>query len=273
MAGNSSEPLTLSVRDDGQGPALLLVHGLGGDHTVWNQVAAELSRDHRVLLPDLRGHGRSPAPPGSTFGFSEMEGDLLRLLDQRQVERVHWVGLSAGALLGLQFALDHPDRLASLTVLGAATHCDNHTRAIVDRLAEAYRTDGFDGYILRLLKDLVYPDWIDAHMEFADQLREQQRREQGRGVLEWSRAIRSFDLRGRLGRIKVPTLIIQAVDDQVIDAAHGRVLRQSIWGSELKLLAETGHLIPVERPAETSAAIREWVGRAHPSPASSPAHP
>lgn len=245
----------------------MLLHGLGGDHTLWNAVATSLARTHRVLVPDLRGHGRSPAPPGAPFGFPEMEADLLRLLEEKGVGVAHLVGLSAGALLALQFALDHPDRVGSLVVVGAATHLDQHTRAILDRWAKTLRTDGFEPYILRLAKDLFYPDWIEAHLEFLDRVREQQGRDHGRAILGWGQAIRAFDLRGRLGRLRVPTLIVQAVDDQVIDAAHGRLLRQSIWGAELKLFAQTGHLVPVERPVELAAAIQEWVDGAADRPA------
>ena len=263
----SATALPLHCRDDGHGPAILLLHGLGGDHTLWNRVATDLATDHRVLAPDLRGHGRSAAPPDASFGFAEMEADLLRLLEEKGETAVDLGGRSAGALLALQYALDHPERVRSLVVVGAATHADQHTRSVLDRWAETLRTEGFDAYILRLAKDLFYPDWIEAHLDFLDRVREQQRQDGGRAVVGWGRAIRAFDLRGRLGRLRAPTLIIQAVDDQVVDAAHGRLLRQSIWGSELRLFAETGHLVPVERPTETGASIRQWVDAASHRPA------
>ncbi len=255
-------PVSLHCRDEGAGPAILLLHGLGGDHTIWNGILPELVRRHRVLAPDLRGHGRSQAPPGSTFSFREMESDVAALLDQKQLEGVHLVGLSAGAFLALHLALDLPARVRSLIVIGGATHCDQHTRAVADRWAETFQKEGFDAYLLRLLKDLFYPDWIDAHMEFLDRVREQQKRENARSVIGWGNAMRSFDLRGRLGKVKAPTLIGHGVDDQVVDAAHGRLLRQSIWGSELKLFAQTGHLVPLERPAETVDSIVGWVEKA-----------
>jgi 3-oxoadipate enol-lactonase len=261
--------IPLYARDDGQGTPVVLLHGLGGDHTVWNGVAAVLARSHRVIAPDLRGHGRSPVPAGSTSTFPEMERDVLDLLSAKDVPRAHLVGLSAGALLALQLALDAPDRWASLVVVGGATHLDHHSRAILDRWAETYRKEGLDAYVLRLAKDLFYPDWLENHLDMIDALREQQRKEQGRGVLAWGPTVRSFDLRGRLGRIRVPTRIVHAVDDQVVDPAHGRLLRQSIWGSDLKLFSQTGHLVPIERPEETALVLEEWVDRhaAPPAPA------
>lgn len=260
----------LTVRTEGRGPPLVLVHGLGGDHTVWNQVLPRLTAGRTLLVPDLRGHGRSPSPAGSSYSFPELEADLLDLLDRRSIEATDLVGLSAGGFLALQFALDHPDRVRRLVVIGAAAHCDNHTRAVAERWAEVYRDEGFDAYALRLLKDLFYPDWIEAHLEVADAFTEKLRSIDLKGPIQWGLSIRAFDLRGRLGRLRRPTLVIHGVDDQVVDSAHARLLRVSIPGAELKLLPQTGHLPPVERPDVTGDAIRDWVERPDP-PAAAPA--
>jgi pimeloyl-ACP methyl ester carboxylesterase len=259
MPSPTSPAVELHRLDEGHGPAILLLHGLGGDHTIWNGVVPGLRTRARVIVPDLRGHGRSPAPPGSTFRFAEHESDLLELLDRAGVERAHVVGLSAGALLALQLTIDRPDRVASLVSIAGAVNIDNHTRAIVDRWVETYRTDGFEAYVLRLAKDLYYPDWIEAHLDIVDRLREQTAELDLGHVVRWREEIRQFDLRGRVGRIRTPTLIVHAMDDQVMDVAHARLLRQSIPGAELRLFAQTGHLIPVERPEEVATLLADWV--------------
>jgi 3-oxoadipate enol-lactonase len=259
-------PVELAGRAEGQGPVVLLLHGLGGDHTVWNAVLPPLTEHHTVLAPDLRGHGRSPAPAGSTYSFAELEGDLLETLRSRSIDRVDLVGLSAGGFLALRFALDHPERVRRLVVIGAAAHCDNHTRAVAERWAEVYREEGFDAYALRLLKDLFYPDWIEAHLDIADAFRDKLRGVDLKGPIQWGLSTRTFDLRGRLGRLTVPTLVIHGVDDQVVDSAHARLLRVSIPGAELRLMPQTGHLPPVERPEATATAIREWIERPDAAP-------
>jgi len=63
-------------------------------------------------------------------------------------------------------------------------------------------------------------------------------------------AMGRFDERKRVASVACPTLIVQAMNDAVIDASHGRILRQSIPGSQIRILTETGHLVPVERPKE-----------------------
>ena len=238
---------------------MLLLHGLGGDHTVWDAQVPELAREFRVVAPDLRGHGQTAAPSGSTFSFSELEGDVGQLLDDLGGGPAHVVGLSAGGFLALRLALDAPQRVRSLTLAATSVHCDNHTKAVSQRWADTFRDEGFDAYLLRLVKDLYYPDWVEQHPEAIDRLRAQQAAQDLSSALAWAQAVRSFDLRGRLMKIKAPTRILQPMDDGVIDGSHGRLLRVSIPGADLKLFVQTGHLLPIERPAETTEAIREFV--------------
>lgn len=264
----SNGPREMNCREEGRGPAIVLLHGIGGSHTIWNSVVPLLASEFRVLAPDLRGHGRSPAPADTPVGFSDMVGDLERLLDDRGILAAHVVGLSAGALLALRFALDRPTRVLSLTLIGGAVYTDTHTRAVVDRWAEVYAEDGSEGLALRLLKDLYYPDWIEAHLEVADQLREELARSEVRAPVLWSQEAMRFDERPRIAALLAPTLIVQGMDDHVVDAAHARILRQSIDQAQLRILAQTGHLVPVERPAETAEAIGSFVRKVEASPRS-----
>lgn len=259
MVEESAPAVDLNARDEGNGPVVLLLHGVGGNHTVWNAVIPRLSTDFRVLAPDLRGHGRTPAPAGSHFTFLELEGDVLRLLDQKAVRSAHLVGLSGGALLALRLALDAPERARSLTLVSGSAYTDPHTRAVAERWEETYTKEGPDPFALRLLKDLYYPDWIEAHLDVADQLREQVKHLDLGPAVKWSHAMGRYDERKRIATVRPPTLIVQGMDDAVVDASHGRILRQSIPGAQIRILAETGHMVPVERPEETAQAIETFV--------------
>lgn len=267
MAG-SEEPF---VRDTGQGPPILFLHGLGGDHTVWNEVAPLLDTQFRAIRPDLRGHGRSPLPPGSTFSFEELAGDIEHLLDRLDLRSAHVVGLSAGSFLALRLARDHPERVRSLVLINGSAYCDPHTREILESWQQEFKEGGEDALVLRLMKDLYDRDWMEAHLEYVDPMR-QRLKEAQLGVLSrWTEQIVRFDMRGRLARIQAPTLILQGMSDVVVDPSHGRYLRQSIPGSELKIYRETGHLMPIERPKETAEAIGQFVSTLERSaPASTP---
>ncbi len=260
MTEGAGAPVELAARDEGSGPVVVLVHGMGGDHTVWNGVVGPLASGFRVLAPDLRGHGRSPAPAGSTYAFGEMEGDLLHLLTTKGIPAAHLVGLSSGALLVLRIGLDAPDRARSVTLVGGSAYVDAHTRSVVQRWDETYRTGGPDAFAVRLLKDLYYPDWIEAHLDVADRLRREVRKRDFGPAVRWSQEAARFDERKRIAGLAPPALIVQAMDDQVVDASHGRILRQSIQGAQIRIFAQTGHMIPIERPQETVEAIRAFVG-------------
>jgi pimeloyl-ACP methyl ester carboxylesterase len=255
----AAPPIELECRVEGSGPVVLLLHGVGGSHTVWNDMVSELAKEFRVLAPDLRGHGRTRAPPDSHFTFAEMMGDVFHLLDEQGVRSAHWVGLSAGALLALRTTLERPDRVRSLTLVSGAAYTDSHTRAVAERWVETYSKEGTDRFALRLLKDLYYPDWVEANLDFADALREQVKHEDFAPAARWARAMESFDERSRIANVARPTLIVQALNDAVVEASHARLLRQSIPGAQIRLLAETGHMVPVERPQELLGAIVAFV--------------
>ena len=239
--------------------AVVLLHGIGADHTVWNAVLPLLTPGFRVLAPDLRGHGRSAAPPGAAYRFENLEADVLALLEAKGLPVAHLVGLSAGAQLALRMGLDFPTRVRSVCLVGGSVYTDNHMRAVAERWAETYGRDGPDALAIRLLKDLYYPDWIEAHMEFADRVREEVPKHDFQAAVRWGREVASFDERPRIATLGPPALMIQGMDDGVVDASHGRILRQSIPGSKIRILAQTGHMVPIERPEETAEAIASFV--------------
>jgi len=252
-------PTELSCRVEGTGPVVVLLHGVGGNHTIWNEVVPGLAKEFTVLAPDLRGHGRSRAPADSHFTFAEMMGDVLRLLDDRGVTTAHLVGVSGGALLALRITLDHPEKVRSLTMVSGAAYTDAHTRSVAQRWAETYAKEGTDRFALRLLKDLYYPDWVEANLDFADAVREQVKHQDFGAAVRWAVSMGSFDERNRVASVARPTLIVQAMNDEVVDASHGRILRQSIPGAQIRILTETGHLVPVERPKELLDALAAFL--------------
>ncbi len=263
-------PVSLFAREDGSGDPVLLLHGLGGDHTVWDYQIPTLAKSYRVLAPDLRGHGRSPLPEGARYTFREFEGDVWKLLDDRKTGPVHLVGLSGGGLLSLRLVVDDPSRVRSLALFSAMGHMDNHTRAVGQSWSDILRDEGPEAYSRRLAMDLFAPDWLEAHMDLAERIAKSQEQRNLRGVVQWALAMKDYDLRPRLGKIRTPTLILHGLDDSVVDPSHARLLRQAILGSEVRLFPNTGHLIPIERPEETAQILLDWFAR-QPARAASPA--
>jgi pimeloyl-ACP methyl ester carboxylesterase len=120
----------MHVREQGSGDPLLLLHGFGGCARDWDPFVARLAERHRVVLVDLRGHGRS-TNPGRTFTMRQSAGDVLAVLDSLGLPRVRAMGISAGAMTLLHVATRHPDRVEALVLVGGTTALGDQARAIV----------------------------------------------------------------------------------------------------------------------------------------------
>jgi 3-oxoadipate enol-lactonase len=110
--------LKLQVESSGEGPPLLLLHGLGSSGVEWEHVAPALARRHRVIVPDVRGHGRSEKPPGP-YSVPMFAQDVAAMLDGQGVKGAHVAGLSMGGMIAFQLALDRPDLVRSLTIINS----------------------------------------------------------------------------------------------------------------------------------------------------------
>jgi pimeloyl-ACP methyl ester carboxylesterase len=111
--------LTFAVQDDGDGPAVVLLHGFPDSHSLWaHQVGALVSAGYRVVVPDLRGFGESSKPAEvERYGVLDLVGDVLGILDSLDVQRAHVVGHDWGAVLAWAMAAFVPDRVDHLAAL------------------------------------------------------------------------------------------------------------------------------------------------------------
>ena len=113
-----TDPLELACRESGEGPPLVVLHGLFGSARNWQAIARRLAADWRVLALDLRNHGESPWD--ATMTYAAMAGDVLAFLDARGIERAAVLGHSMGGKVAMTLALSQPARVAALAV--ADTH-------------------------------------------------------------------------------------------------------------------------------------------------------
>ena len=111
--------LTFAVQDEGEGPAVVLLHGFPDSHALWrHQIPALVAAGYRVIAPDLRGFGESSMPVGADqYGILDLVGDVLGTLDALGVQRAHVVGHDWGAALAWAMAAFVPDRVDHLVAL------------------------------------------------------------------------------------------------------------------------------------------------------------
>lgn len=252
----------------GKGPTVLLLHGLGGDGREWDLQVGPLSERFQVLRPDLKGHGRSAPPKEPDYSPFEHAKDLVALLDYLKIDRVWAVGLSAGGFAALALALDHTSRVEGLVLVATTAHVDKFTIAVGQKWFDTFQTKGFDAYMDQEIRDIFSPDWLLDHLDEMDRFKDSQRGRDLKGIAPSGRANSTWDVRPRIGKIKLPTLVVHGMDDRVVDPTSARILRQTILGSEMKLFSNTGHMVIIERADEFNEVLLAFLTR-HAFPESS----
>ncbi len=239
----------------GRGEPVVLVHGLGDDHRAWRRVVAPLMLTRRVVLYDLRGHGGSPL--GDADGsLAQLGADLVRVLDDAQIERATIAGFSLGGTIAMRAALDAPDRVSALALIGTSSRVNSAARGwYEERAALVEREDPELRATLDKDTEDVYrnrPEEIEAGLRI--------RRESTadpRGFANACRAMAGLKLDDEIGAISVPTVLVAGDADQHCPPRASEIIASKISGSTMRVLEDTGHPLPVERPDEVAQAILE----------------
>jgi 3-oxoadipate enol-lactonase len=237
-----------------QAPQVVLVHAGGVDGRMWHPLAERLD-GLRLHVPDLRGHGSTPLPPGE---FSHAE-DLMGMLDDLRIKRATLVGASFGGWVALQLATRAPERVNGLALL-ASTYLDRDEAewspqivAFFEKEQALLEADDIEGAValgLRVWKprpgvrDLVEEMTRDAF------------------VLQQGVEADERPLPVDLDAIAVPTLVVSGGKDPMPDfRVIADQLAAAIDGAERAVVKDAGHLIALERPDETAALLQPWLER------------
>ncbi len=265
--------IDIAVHEVGRGDPVLLVHGLGDDHRAWRRTVAPLMLSHRVVLMDFRGHGGTSVGR-ATGALDQLAADVVTVLDALGLDDVSLAGFSLGGTIAMRTALDHPDRVRALALIGTSSRVNTAARdwyleraALVDD-GQGERSDGGDD--AATLRDTLDADTRDVYRNRPEEIPDgvlirRQSTADPRGFANACRAmagLKAAPLDPELGSIKAPTLVVAGDADQHCPPRAGEIIASGIPGAQLRVLEDTGHPIPVERPAETAEAIAAVVARA-----------
>lgn len=252
----------------GEGPPLVLVHGLGGWAGNWRCVAARLAGERRLIVPDLPGHGGSEQVrgAGSLDPFADAVLDVLAAEDALPAP---WVGHSLGALVGIHAAVRRPEAVSAL-VLAAAPGITSSTRlaeatvtvlgvlrpgrVVGKRSAQAarsprLRTLAFGGWAVADPVGLD-PEAAEAFLAGPPQHRD---------TLTAGRALIAADPRLELARVGCPCLCLWGASDNWVPLQDGMEYARRLR-APLRAIADCGHLLIGERPDAVAAAIVDFLG-------------
>ncbi|MFI6578421.1 alpha/beta fold hydrolase [Nocardiopsis sp. NPDC050513] len=221
----------------GEGEPLLLVHGQSLDHTMWNGVAEELARHHRVVRMDLRGTGGSDAPVDSAYTTDLLARDALAVLDHLGVARAHVYGFSMGGKVAQTLAATAPERVGAL-VLGSTAPGGGHE---IERPVEASlalrRANTEEGR--GLVAHLFYtPAWADAHPDQVATIVPHNPLRAQRRHYEASLRHDGWDL---LPAIAAPTLVVHGEDDELTPVGNAALVAERVPGARLSVLPGVRH--------------------------------
>jgi pimeloyl-ACP methyl ester carboxylesterase len=255
-SSDTGSDIDIAHFEAGRGDPVVLVHGLGDDHRAWRKVVASLMLTRRVILYDFRGHGGTSlgSPKGS---LRQLADDLAVLLDGLAIERAVLVGFSLGGTIAMRTAIDRPGRVSGLALVATSSRVNSAARQwYSDRAGMVERGDADLRAILDRDTEDVYrhrPAEIGAGL-----LIRRQSTADPRGYANACTAMASLrdePLDGELGAISVPTIILAGDADQHCPPRAGQIIADRIVGSELQIIADSGHPLPVERPAEVATAV------------------
>jgi pimeloyl-ACP methyl ester carboxylesterase len=247
--------LAMHVEEHGDGPAVLLLHGLGSSGVDWSQVVPRLASTRRVLVPDVRGHGRTDKPKGP-YTIPLFARDVAALCDALQLREVDVVGLSMGGMIGFHLAVDRPDLVRSFTVVNSGpglkaaglrgwlfmrlrvlTLWAVGPKRLAQRLAEKLFPEGHQAELRRATAERLGANEKDVY-------------------LRSTRALVGWSVEDRLGEIACPVLVVHSEHDYT-PLAFKQGFTQKLKRARLEVLAGSRHYATFD----AADRLRELVAR------------
>ncbi len=247
---------TIHYTSYGEGPPVVLVHGLGGTNHVWHGVMQAMQQHHHVVALDLRGHGRSAGK--GKFSIEGWARDVQRLIRHLELPAVTLVGHSLGTLVVQHLAQTNPDVCDQLVLVGGISYFQPPTADAYRERADLVESEGMDPIVDDWLAGAVSPQTHATMPGTAGLLREMFLRNDPAMYAKSCRALAKAP-RIRRDDIGQPTLMVTGAHDRSTPLAMAEELKRAIPVSHVRVLPHVGHWAPVEDPGAVAATILEFL--------------
>ena len=243
--------LNVAVEGRDGGPTLMLSNSLGSTLQMWEPQMRAFTQIFRVIRYDRRGHGKSQVPP-APYSIERFGRDALAILDDLNIEKVHWCGVSMGGMVGQWLAAHAPERLGKLVLANTACHYPDPS--IWEARINAVKDGG-----LAAVADTVIGGWLtqefrEAHPEVGDRMKTMLLATPVEGYLACCEALSRLDLREDLPHIKSPTLVIAGRYDKSTPIAMAEAIRSRIAGASMTIV-DAAHISNVEAAGPFNDAV------------------
>ncbi len=233
-------------------PALVLANSLGSTLAMWEPQIEELAARFRVIRFDLRGHGRSPVPPGP-YALDDLGADVVALLDRLEIARAHVVGVSLGGMTAMWLGIHAPERVDRLVLcctsakLGPPSGWAERARLV--------REHGTGAVAATVVARWLTPAYAVTHPAEVARLRAMIAATPPEGYAGCCAAIEHMDLEGDLHRIEAPTLVVAGADDPATPPDHAARIAARVPGARMAVVPHSAHLANLEQPGEVTDLI------------------
>ncbi len=238
----------------GQGPPVVLIHGLAMDLSLWDSQMPALQPHFKTIRYDVRGHGRSEsaAPP---YSLELLADDLHYLLRSVGVEAAHLVGLSMGGMIAQTFALTYPAEVLGLALCCTTSEYPQENRQTFHQRAQLALEQGMQSLVEGTLARWFTPSYRERNPPAVQNLREVYVQVEPSCYAAAARAVSEIDLTDRLHEIPAPTLIVAGEQDPGTPVAWAQRMQEKIAGSRLEMIPEASHCCNVEQPERFNQAL------------------
>ena len=249
---------TIFYQDRGQGPALLLVHGLGSSSLDWEYQYPHFESNYRIIAPDLRGFGRSDKPDGP-YLVGRQAADVIALLDHLGIEEVALLGFSMGGAVAFELAATHPERVRQLIIVNSSTsfvpdHWRKHLEFFVRKgiikvlgipqlaslIAKRLFPKEDQGELRAMTIDRYGANHKQAYLHAID------------GLVRWQLSD------AQLQQITMPTLVIAAEHDYT-PLAEKQDYCARLPNATLSLVGDSRHATPIDQPGPFNALLADFL--------------
>jgi 3-oxoadipate enol-lactonase len=237
-------------------PVLLLSNSIGTTFHMWDRQIERLAQHYRVLRYDFRGHGASSVPAGA-YSLDRLGRDAIELLDGFGIERVNFLGLSLGGMVGQWLGIHAPERIDRLILSNTSSYL-GPARQFDDRIAAVRQATDMTETAEMFLGNWFPASMLAANGPVIEEFRAMLLATDRHGLAGLYAAVRDMDLRRTIALISPPTLVIAGQHDTVTAASHSELMAATIPGAQLLVLPAV-HLTNVEYPNEFMAAVLSFL--------------
>ena len=257
----------------GEGPPLILIHGIGAARDTWAKALPVLTPHFTVITYDLRGHGASPVPassapassapassgPKGEFGLEELVADLEHIRAESGFERVHIAGHSLGGMIGPAYARAYPHRVLSLGVLSTAAFRTEEDSAKVWAVVKAMEDHGIPN-VLPTLTDRWFTDkFIAASPDVVDRRLKQVMATDAEVFLNVFRIYAATEMSPWLHEVTAPSLILTGANDGGCNPRLNQAIHDAMPNAELVILPELKHSLLLEAGDVVAGHLKSFI--------------